>query len=115
MIAYQLLTGELPYGTQVAKARTRADQHKLRYQSALTHNPTLPPWVDETLKRALNVDPFKRYEALSEFVYDLEHPNPRYVQKTQPPLLERDPVLFWKGTSLILTLVSLSLAVKLFG
>ncbi|WP_347330543.1 bifunctional protein-serine/threonine kinase/phosphatase [Marinimicrobium locisalis] len=115
VIAYQLLTGELPYGTQVAKARTRAEQHRLRYQSALTHNPTLPPWVDETLKRALNVDPFKRYEALSEFVYDLEHPNPRYVQKTQPPLLERDPVLFWKGTSLILALVSLSLAVKLFG
>ncbi|WP_027329395.1 bifunctional protein-serine/threonine kinase/phosphatase [Marinimicrobium agarilyticum] len=115
VLAYQLLTGELPYGTQVAKARTRADQHKLRYQSALTHNPALPLWVDETLKRALSVDPFKRYDALSEFVYDLEHPNPRYVQKTQPPLLERDPVLFWKGISLILALVSLSLAVELFG
>lgn len=115
VITYQLLTGELPYGTQVAKARTRADQHKLRYQSALTHNPALPLWVDEALKRALSIDPFKRYDALSEFIYDLNHPNPHYLQKNQPPLLERDPVLFWKSLSLVLALLSLSLTVKLFG
>ncbi|BBI60046.1 hypothetical protein HSBAA_13520 [Vreelandella sulfidaeris] len=50
VITYQMLTGTLPYGTNVAKTRTRAAQHKLAYQSALNENRELPAWVDEVLK-----------------------------------------------------------------
>ena len=34
VIAYQMLTGQLPYGAKVAQARTRAKQRKLAYHSA---------------------------------------------------------------------------------
>jgi hypothetical protein len=50
-------------------------------------------------------DPLKRYETLSEFVYDLRHPNSEFMLQTRPPLLDRNPVMFWKTVSAILTLI----------
>jgi serine/threonine protein kinase len=35
VITYQMSTGRLPYGAQIAKARTRSEQRKLRYGSVL--------------------------------------------------------------------------------
>ncbi|MDQ2076006.1 bifunctional protein-serine/threonine kinase/phosphatase [Marinimicrobium sp. ABcell2] len=102
VIAYQMLTGNMPYGTQVAKKRTRAAQLKLSYRSALPANPELPFWMDEVLKKALHPNPFKRYGELSEFVVELRRPDPAMLNKARPPLLERNPVLFWQGTSLLL-------------
>ena len=34
VIAYQMLTGKLPYGVQIPKTRTRAEQKKLDYTPA---------------------------------------------------------------------------------
>jgi hypothetical protein len=34
----------------------------------------IPAWINEVLRKALQPDPLKRYETLSEFVYDLRHP-----------------------------------------
>jgi hypothetical protein len=59
------------------------------------------------LKRAVHLDPYQRQEALSEFVEDLRAPNERYTGT--PPLLERNPLLFWKGLSLILALIIVGL------
>ncbi len=109
VITYQMLTGHFPYGTTVAKTTSKTEQHRLRYRSALLKNRELPAWVDETLKKALHPNPYKRYLALSEFLFDLSHPNPAFIHKTAPPLLERDPVLFWKSVSLILVLIILIL------
>jgi hypothetical protein len=47
-------------------------------------------------------DPRKRYEELSEFVFDLRHPNESFLGSSTAPLLERNPVLFWKGLSFLL-------------
>ncbi len=105
VITYQMLTGRLPYGTRVAKARTRAAQLKLGYESALHDHREVPPWVDEVLKKAVHPDPYKRYAELSEFVYELRHPSKDYLNKSQPPLMERNPVLFWKVVSFILTVI----------
>ena len=44
--------------------------------------------------RPVDLDPFERYEELSEFIYDLHHPNKDFLNKTRPPLIERNPVLF---------------------
>lgn len=112
VITYQMLTGTLPYGTEVAKTRTRAAQHKLAYQSALSENRELPAWVDEVLKKALHPNPHKRFPALSEFIFELRSPSQEMLKRAQLPLLERDPVLFWKGVSLILTLVVIFLLVR---
>ncbi|WP_346797187.1 bifunctional protein-serine/threonine kinase/phosphatase [Halomonas sp. Bachu 37] len=112
VIGYQMLTGTLPYGTQVAKTRTRAAQHKLAYQSALSENRELPAWVDEVLKKALHPNPHNRYPALSEFVFELRSPSPGLVNRAKLPLVERDPVLFWKGVSLVLAVVVIVLLIR---
>lgn len=98
-IAYHLLSGRFPYGTGMAKAKSAAAQHRLKYCSVLDDERELPVWLDETLRKALQPSPYKRYSELSEFLYDLRHPNPAYLSKTRPPLLERNPLLFWKSLS----------------
>lgn len=100
-----MLTGKLPYGAQIAKARTKSDYRKLKYNSAPDDSRGIPLWIDETLKRAVHPDPLKRYEALSEYVFDLRHPNARYLNASPTPLIERDPLLFWKGLSAILAVI----------
>ncbi|WP_116811407.1 bifunctional protein-serine/threonine kinase/phosphatase [Steroidobacter cummioxidans] len=105
VIAYQMLSGRLPFGTEVASARTRAAQRKLSYRSLLDDERDIPVWVDETLRKATHPDPNRRYQELSEFVYDLSHPNEAYLRKTRPPLLERNPSVFWKTLTLLLTIV----------
>jgi len=105
VITYQMLTGKLPYGTHVSTARTKAAQNKLTYQSALHDEREIPAWVDYTLKIALHPNPYKRYAELSEFIFDLSHPNKDFLNKTAPPLMERNPVLFWKSISFILMII----------
>ena len=105
VITYQMLTGRLPYGAEVAKSRTRAAQNKLRYDSALRDDREIPAWIDDVLRKAVHPDPAKRYGELSEFVYDLRHPSQAFVHKTRQPLLERNPLAFWKGLSLVLAVV----------
>ena len=102
VITYQMLTGRLPYGTQVAKARTRAAQQKLRYDSALEDDRELPAWIDGVLRKALDPEPDKRYAELSEFVHDLRQPSQAFLDRTRPPLIERNPLLFWKGATFTL-------------
>lgn len=105
VIAYQMLSGRLPYGTNVAKTTSRSAQRRLVYQSLLADKLSIPPWIDGALRKAVQVDPLKRYEEISEFLYDLRHPNPGFLRSEREPLLERHPVRFWKGVSLILFLV----------
>ncbi|MBF6057369.1 bifunctional protein-serine/threonine kinase/phosphatase [Thiomicrorhabdus heinhorstiae] len=107
VIAYELLSGKLPYGTDVAKANTRAAQLKLKYRSLSIENPEIPAWVDEAIKKAVNPNPQRRYEEISEFFADLNHPNSKFASKHQPPLIESNPLLFWKGLSLFLFLTLL--------
>ena len=112
VIAYQMLSGRLPYGPDVSRARTRAAQAKLRYRSVLSDERDIPAWIDEVLRRALQPVPAKRYEALSEFVFDLRHPNSQFTGRpAATPLIERDRVLFWK---LVSALLGLALVVMVF-
>lgn len=116
VVAYQMLTGRLPYGTQVAKSRTRAAQRKLRYDPVLDEHREVPAWVDGALRKAVHPNPAERYEELSEFVYDLRHPNSTFLGRKQPPLLERNPAVFWRGVSFIFAVIIILLLVKLrFG
>jgi serine/threonine protein kinase len=113
VITYQMLSGRLPYGAQMARARTKSQQRKLKYHSALDNNREIPAWIDGALKKAVQPDPNKRYEELSEFIFDLRHPNDEFLKSSSAPLLERNPLLFWKCLSLILACVSLLLLITL--
>ncbi|WGS02609.1 bifunctional protein-serine/threonine kinase/phosphatase [Bradyrhizobium sp. ISRA443] len=105
VITYQMLTGRLPYGVQIARARTRSDFSRLVYAPAAHGGRDIPAWVDRTLERAVHPNPLKRYDSFSEFLFDLRNPNPKYLTKSSTPLIERNPVLFWKSTTLLLALV----------
>ncbi|MBV5264261.1 bifunctional protein-serine/threonine kinase/phosphatase [Pinisolibacter aquiterrae] len=116
VIAYHMLTGRLPYGTRVAGARTRAAQRRLAYASALDDDRAIPAWVDEVLKRAVAVDPAKRYEALSEFTHELRQPTTRNPATGSRPLAERNPLRFWQVVALSLLVANLlQLILKLRG
>ncbi|MGW8248889.1 MAG: protein kinase domain-containing protein [Acidiferrobacterales bacterium] len=105
VIAYQMLSGRLPYGASVARTSSRADQRKLVYQSVLDVKSTIPAWVDDAIRKAVNPDPLKRYDELSEFIYDLRHPNEAFLRKGRQPLMERNPLVFWKSVSAGLALI----------
>jgi len=113
VIAYQMLTGRLPYGAGAARTRTKAQQKKLKYKSILNDTRDIPAWIDGALRKAVHPDPYQRYEELSEFVFDLRHPNKKFVESAAKPLIERDPLLFWKCLSAIL-FVALLIALALF-
>ncbi len=115
VIAYQMLTGQLPYGAQLAQARIRSQFSKLRYRPASDQNRDIPPWMDGALRRAVQLDPAKRYESLSEFVFDLRHPNPTYQNVSPPPLIERNPNLFWKCTTAALAIIVVILLASRHG
>ena len=109
VITYQMLSGRLPYGAEVAKSRTRSSQRNLRYESVLHDDREIPAWIDGVLKKAVHPDPLKRYEALSEFVHDLRHPSHAFLSERRPPLIERHPVRFWKGVSALLAVIVIAL------
>jgi hypothetical protein len=110
-----MLTGRLPYGAAMARARTRAQQRKLKYRSALDDASEVPAWIDFVLKKAVHPDPFKRYEALSEFVHDLRFPSAEFLNAKPAPLIERNPLLFWKGLSALLVVAVVVLLAMLRG
>jgi serine/threonine protein phosphatase PrpC/predicted Ser/Thr protein kinase len=113
MIAYQMLMGRLPYGAQVARARTKSQFSRLKYRSALDGDREIPAWIDGALRRAVHPDSGKRYESLSEFTYDLRHASPKY--SSAPPLIERNPLLFWKSATAILACITVILLAMLNG
>lgn len=101
MIAYDLFTGGLgsPYGEKFAEAQALRDFSVLEYQPAARTNPLVPSWVDGALKKALSLNSELRYEALSEWITDLKQPNAQFLEAGNLPLIQRDPLRFWKGLS----------------
>ena len=100
-MTYQMLTGQLPYGLGITRVRSQQDLKNLRFIPLRHHRPDLPAWVSSVLAKALNPVATKRQEVISEFTYDLQHPSPQFSKVQHIPLMERDPVLFWKVLSLV--------------
>jgi len=103
-VAYEMLTGKLPYGEAIEHVTNRDEIDRLRYQPAHTHNPLVPIWVDGALRRAVDPNPRKRYAELSEFLFDLSRPNPRYVEAMQEATDSGGSTRLWRGLALALLL-----------
>lgn len=104
VIAYEMLTGALPYAKGFSGPRQIA---KLQYVSAREHREDLPFWVDEALARSVAKEPEQRTSALSELVEDLRRPRDAATANRPKPLIERDPLLFWKVCTVLLVLLNL--------
>lgn len=109
VLTYQMLTGALPYGLQVPQVRGPRDLHKLQYVPLRTRRPDLPEWLDRVLRKALQPQPARRQQALSEFVHDLAVPGPEFLARDRTPLQQRHPLLFWRGLTLLFGLATLVL------
>ncbi|MBT4488944.1 MAG: bifunctional protein-serine/threonine kinase/phosphatase [Rhodospirillaceae bacterium] len=106
VIVFEMLTGKLPYGEGFTNARSIA---RLKPISATSCNAAIPFWVSAALAKATHRDPAKRYDALSAFIYDLGRPNSNLEKAEFQPLMERNPVAFWKWLALGSLLINLAL------
>lgn len=107
VVAYEMLTGRLPYGAAAARVRTPKQARKLAYVSARDVRGDIPPWVDAALRKAVHPDPAQRFAEPLEFAWALRHP---VVGGEPARLIESDPVRFWKVVSGLLALMVLALA-----
>lgn len=108
IVMYEMLTGKHPYDSEAfEEAQSTNEFYRLKYHPARDHNPMVPEWMDGALKKAMQISPDLRYEALSEFIYDLEHPNAQFMDKSHVPLAKRNPLRFWQSLSAILVLLQL--------
>lgn len=113
VIAYQMLSGKFPYDTKVARCKSKKALNKLKYNSLiLDESSKTPLWIDEALKKSVQITPNNRYEELSEFIHDLYHPNAKFLNKKATPLMQRDPVIFWQAVSFLLFSIVIILLVK---
>jgi serine/threonine protein phosphatase PrpC len=107
---YEALTGTFPFG-EIERYQTPVF-HPPKRPGAL--NPHIPAWLDHVLLRALALDPERGYRHYSELAYDLanpEHVDPFY----QPgaPLLERDPLTFYRTAFWLLLAATLYMLFRL--
>jgi len=106
VITYEMLTGKLPYGEKELNARRL---RRVRYIPASGLNPDVPGWMDKAVEKAVSLARNRRYPALSEFVHDLAHPNTDLIPGNFEPLMERNPLLLWKASTVLLLLANLYL------
>ena len=99
---YESLTGKFPYGEIEPFQNPNFSQSK----SPKQFNNNIPLWLDSIILRSIAVDKSQRYTNYSEMMYELDNSD-----KVQPffnknaPLLERDPLKFYKiGFYLMLVL-----------
>lgn len=102
VITYEMLSGHLPY-TNPSNMRTI---RRREYIPIRQYRPDIPEWVNGALKKAMMADPDKRYQEISEFLYDLSHPNPAFASTRSRPLIERNPVKFWRTAAIIMLLAN---------
>ena len=106
VILYQSLTGVFPFGEiEPFQTPTFRAPKKL---SLL--NPNVPPWFESVISKAISARAEERYLNFSEMKFDLENPNKvaPYFSKNAP-LLERNPILFYKIGFFVLLLLNLYL------
>ncbi len=102
VLSYQLLSGRLPYGTDVSRARTLQAQRRLSYRPLALISDQAPAWIDSAIGKATHIDPLKRHGEISEFIHELRQPSGAYLRQEKPPLIERNPILVWQCISALL-------------
>jgi len=110
VIAYELLSGHLPYGKEL----TAKNMFKVNYISIKQYNPEIPVWVDKALEKAVNINPEQRFARLSEFIVSLNNPKSRLINNDYVPLIQSNPIRVWKIISAILFILNVFLFYTLF-
>jgi serine/threonine protein kinase len=105
-VLYEALTGRLPYGE--VEPFQKPAFGAARPVTALNHH--VPPWLDAIVMRATVADPERRQQSYSEMLFELENPSEvRPFFRAGTPLLERNPLLFYKIGFFVLLIIALVL------
>ena len=116
VIAYELLTGDLPYPDNQAQSLDRARQYSWEYVSIKTHRTDLSKRIDNIFKKALHPQLDKRYSSMGEFISDLMQSQKQPALETsKQALLERDPTKFWRGLAIIFIGISVIESIALIN
>ncbi len=100
---YEVLTRSYPYG-EVERFQNPRFETNPKRPSRL--NSAVPAWLESVILRAITADPEHRYQNFSEMAFDLEHPGKvAPFHRKDAPLLERNPLRFYKGACLVLVLL----------
>ena len=107
---YEALTRTFPFG-EIERFQTPVF-HPPKRPGA--RNANIPPWLDHVILRAIGVDPARRYRHFSELAFDFDHPErvEPFFQK-DAPLLERDPLAFYRAGFWLLLAACIGLILKL--
>ncbi len=115
VITYEMINRALPFGGDMPEKPNKLNLAKLSYVPSFHKNTMVPAWIDGALKKATSISPQGRYDELSEFLYDLSNPNASFLNEAENiPLMERNPLVFWKGVSGLLLLLNMVLLYLLF-
>lgn len=99
IIVFEMLTGAAPFEGKLRNCRSQRAYLNTRYTPSYELNPLVPFWLDGALRKGLRYDPERRHADISEFLHELQHPNPKYKQHYRALLLEKNPVIFWQVLS----------------
>ncbi|GAA6129727.1 bifunctional protein-serine/threonine kinase/phosphatase [Halopseudomonas sabulinigri] len=108
---YFLLTGHYPYGEVEAFQRPRFGKPvpPSRYR------PDVPPWLDDLLLRAVALEPKERFETAEQWLLELAQGESRPLHTSHQPLLQRDPLRFWRYFAMASLALNLLLAILLLN
>ena len=112
VLLYEMLTKHVPYGDAYENQMNYKGFQKLKYIPARKHNPLVPVWLDQAIEKAVSIHPNSRYHAMSEWLRDLQRPNPNWSNKEDIPLIEKHPVKFWQVLTAISWGITLYLILK---
>ena len=102
VILFEMLTSKLPFAGKLEDCRTKSAYLKTRYTPSYELNPLVPVWLDGAIKKALRFDPSARHGDVSELLYEIEHPNPKYKKTYNSALLNSNPSRPWQLLSGVL-------------
>ena len=114
VIIYEMLCAQLPYKPMSIGAvnahnfkvnnnkKSPCDYTQWQYRSIRQFRTDLPFWLDMVLSKATQADPKLRMQAFSELKADLSKPTDSALEEYKSqPILQRNPVLFWQGMTLV--------------
>ncbi|MGP9689419.1 protein kinase domain-containing protein [Psychrobacter sp. AOP22-C1-C5] len=100
VIGYELLTGQLPFGSQALMN----PQQALVMPAQPLRQRNVPPVSQQALMRALHSNPNVRYQAIGEFLQDF-NPDNRARSRDPEPLIKSNPLLVWHGICFTQTVI----------
>ena len=101
---YESLAGRPPFGT-IERFQT---PHYSILSRLTKWNPNVPPWLECVIFKSLSLKQESRYQCYSELIFGLTHPEAAPWNIHGGPLLERNPLLFYRtGFWLLLALTVL--------